>query len=49
MNLAAVSVLAVLLRSGVISPWCVWAAVTSIATAIHLHRQHEGRVVLAGA
>jgi hypothetical protein len=52
MNLVTVSVLAVLLRSGVISLWCVWAAVTSIAIAVHLHRlhrQHEGRVVLAGA
>jgi hypothetical protein len=51
MNLVAVTVLAGLLRSGVISLWCVWAAVTSIAIAIHLrrlHRQHEGRVVLAG-
>lgn len=35
-NLAAVIVLAALLTSGVISLWCVWAAVTSVAIALHL-------------
>lgn len=35
-NLAAVTGLAVLLTSGVISLWCVWAAVTSVAIALHL-------------
>lgn len=51
MNLAIVAALAVLLTSGVISLWCVWAAVTSIAIAIHLRRLHgvgERAVVLAG-
>ena len=37
-NLAAVITLSVLLVSGVISLWCVWAAVTSIAIAVHLRR-----------
>jgi hypothetical protein len=43
-NLVVVATLAVLLTSGVISLWCVWAAVTSIAIAVHLrrlHRSHE--------
>jgi hypothetical protein len=43
-NLVAVTTLAALLTSGVISLWCVLAAVTSVAIAIHLrrlHRQHE--------
>jgi len=31
---------AALLTSGIISLWCVWAAVTSIAIAIHLRRLH---------
>lgn len=46
-NLAAVIVLAALLTSGVISLWCVLAAVTSVAIASHLrrlHRQHEAVV-----
>ena len=37
-NLVAVIVLASLLTSAVISLWCVWAAVTSVAIAIHLRR-----------
>jgi hypothetical protein len=36
LNLAAVTVLAWLLATGVISLWCAWAAVTSIAIVIHL-------------
>jgi hypothetical protein len=40
-NLVVVSVLAGLLTSGVISLWCVWAAVTSIAIAVHLRRIHR--------
>ena len=39
-NLAAVAALAGLLATGVISLWCLWAAVTSIAIAIHLRRIH---------
>lgn len=51
MNLVVVAALATLLTSGIISLWCVWAAVTSIAIAIHLRRRHgvgERAVVLAG-
>ncbi len=39
-NLAVVASLAVLLATGVISLWCVWAAVSSVAIAIHLRRRH---------
>jgi hypothetical protein len=39
-NLAAVAALAALLVTGTISLWCLWAAVTSIAVAIHLRRIH---------
>lgn len=39
-NLTAVVALAALLATGVISLWCLWAAVTSIAIAIHLRRVH---------
>ena len=49
-NLLAVSALAVLLVTGVISLWCVWAAATSIAIAIRLrrlHRQHSPEPVPA--
>jgi hypothetical protein len=52
MNLVVVAGLAVLLTSGIISLWCVWAAVTSIAIAIHLRRLHgfsQGAVAFAGA
>jgi hypothetical protein len=51
MNLVVVATLAVLLTSGIISLWCVWAAVTSIAIAIHLRRLHgfsQGAVAFAG-
>ncbi len=37
-NLAAVVGLAVLLSAGVISLWCVWAAVTSVVVALHFRR-----------
>jgi hypothetical protein len=40
MNLVVVTTLAALLTSGVISLWCMWAAVTSFAIAIHLRRLH---------
>ena len=36
LNLAAVTVLARLMASGVISLWCAWAAVCSVAIVIHL-------------
>jgi hypothetical protein len=52
MNLVMVSALATLLVTGVVSLWCVWAAVTSIAIALHLrlvHRRHEATVALAPA
>jgi hypothetical protein len=42
-NLLAVATLSVLLVAGVISLWCVWAAVTSVAIAIHLRRTDEHR------
>lgn len=35
-NLVAVAALAWLSRSGFISLWCLWAAVTSVAIALHL-------------
>ena len=37
-NAIAVTALAVLLMSGVISLWCIWAAITSGAVALHLRR-----------
>jgi hypothetical protein len=52
MNLVVVTTLAALLTSGVISLWCVWAAVTSIAIAVHLRRLHgsgQRAVAFAGA
>ena len=50
-NLAVVIVLAVLLLSGVISLWCVWAAVTSAVIALHLRRTdpHRHRFPIAPA
>lgn len=39
-NLIAVVALAALLATGVISLWCLWAAVTSIAIALRLRRIH---------
>jgi hypothetical protein len=40
MNLVVVTTRAALLTSGVISLWCVWAAVISIAIAVYLRRLH---------
>lgn len=40
-NGIAVTVLAVLLTSGVVSLWCVWAAVSSLVVAVHLRRIHR--------
>lgn len=50
-NLLAVTVLAMMLSSGLISLWCVWAAVTSVMIAIHLRRtdQYTQRVRSADA
>ena len=48
-NLVAVAALAALQTTGVISLWCVLAAVTSIAIAVHLrrlHRQHQEAAAL---
>ena len=48
-NLLAVTGLALLLSNGLISLWCVWAAVTSVAIALHLRRtddhKHDHRLV----
>ena len=38
-NLIVVSILASLAQSGVISLWCVWAAVTSLLVCIYLRRE----------
>ena len=38
MNLAAVGVLAWLDQVAFISLWCAWAALTSVAIAVHLRR-----------
>ncbi len=40
-NLVAVGFLAALSKSGLISLWCAWAAVTSVAIAVHLRRGHR--------
>jgi hypothetical protein len=50
-NLVAAISLALLLSNGVISLWCVWAAVTSGVIALHLRRTdaHGHRVHPAGA
>lgn len=40
-NLLAVSVLAVILMSGVISLWCAWAAVTSASILWYLRRTNQ--------
>ena len=40
-NLAAVVVLAWIQSDGLTSLWCAWAAVTSIAIAMHLRREHR--------
>lgn len=41
LNLAAVTVLAWLLASGVISLWCAWAAVASLVIVLHLRSGGE--------
>jgi len=41
LNLVAVCGLAWLNQSGLISLWCVWAAVTSVAIAVHLRTVHR--------
>jgi hypothetical protein len=41
LNLVAVTVLAWLLATGVISLWCAWAAVTSVVIALHLRTATE--------
>lgn len=50
-NLVAVIALAALLSNGLVSLWCVWAAVTSVAIALHLRRtdayKHDHRVAPA--
>jgi hypothetical protein len=42
-NVIAVAVIAALSVGAVVSIWCVWAAVTSVAIAIHLRREQGGR------
>ncbi len=42
-NLMVVAALSVLLYTGVISLWCVWAAITSVAIAVHLRRTDSHR------
>lgn len=42
-NFIAVTALSILLYTGVISLWCVWAAITSVAIALHLRRTDKHR------
>jgi len=42
LNLAAVLVLAWVNRTGFVSLWCLWAAITSIAIAMHLRYSPHG-------
>jgi hypothetical protein len=42
-NLVAVFVLALVNQAAFISLWCVWAAITSVAIAVHLRRTPSGR------
>jgi hypothetical protein len=42
-NLVAVVVLALVNQAAFISLWCVWAAITSVAIAVHLRRTPSGR------
>jgi len=50
LNLAAVTVLAWLMATGVISLWCAWAAVTSVVIVIHLRTaENRGRTASAPA
>lgn len=45
MNLAVVATLAVLAQDGVISLWCVWAAITSFLICVYLRREARlGRI-----
>jgi len=48
-NLAAVAVLSALLARGVISLWCVWAAVTSVAIAREVRAEARERTWRAAA
>lgn len=41
LNLTAVTVLAGLLATGVISLWCAWAAVASVVIVIHLRTAED--------
>lgn len=43
-NLVAVSALAVLTTGNIASLWCAWAAVSSIAIALHLRSPHRVRL-----
>lgn len=43
LNLAVVAGLAWLMQDGLISLWCVWAAITSVLVAVHLRRVAAGR------
>ncbi|MBZ5735052.1 hypothetical protein K8Z61_11135 [Nocardioides sp. TRM66260-LWL] len=41
LNLVVVALLAWLMQDGLISLWCVWAAVTSVLVAVHLRREAQ--------
>jgi hypothetical protein len=43
-NLVAVTALAVLTTGNIASLWCAWAAISSVAIALHLRSQHRVRV-----
>jgi hypothetical protein len=42
-NLVAVALLAWIDHTAVISLWCAWAAITSIAIALHVRARRPGR------
>lgn len=42
-NLPVVGALAVLSQSGLVSLWCLWAALTSVAIDVHLRTVHRAR------
>lgn len=42
LNAAAVAVLIIVQRSALISLWCVWAAITSVAVLMHLWKRDDG-------
>ena len=46
-NLVAVTVLAGMNSAGFISLWCLWAAITSIAIAVHLRYASQEREMKA--